>query len=299
MKWQHTVHSETFKFIKYSDRHKRLAPIVVAAGVALISGVAGTAYYFKSEMSSLNNDISELQKRQNELLETQHDHTRLMKTSSAIMCKLDNNAHSLKDELNDSFDSVDELNTQLDLKQQIHMFLISQLIISKLEKMQNVIYALKMHQTPHISFTASLNLYFMDDYLRNMSDLLPPNYMIPQYEIADELLLDPSFVIMGNTLKIDLRIPIVLRKEYKMMKLIPVPMIHEHEMLWIEPSHTHIAIHIQEARIIPFPEKCQIIRSHLICVAAYPTVDNDKLNCELNLYHNATAPYPGSTCWGG
>lgn len=289
LKWQQKTTTEMCKVIQGTHRVKRIAPVMIVGGVALIAGISGTTYYFQSEMTNLKEEIRELNNRQNELLKSLQAHTDLMGVASSIVHNLNNQTNTLKNGFNKAFDSVDKGTLQMDLKQRIHdVFLMSQLIMSKIEKVQNVVYALKRHQTPQFSLVSSLSLYFLDEYMRNISHLLPSEYMLPRHEIAEELLCDPSMTITQNIINIEFQIPIIHRKEYKRMTLISVPIIQENEMLWIEPNCANIAIYEKEARMIASSTECIKINTHVLCRESSPTIDNYKLNCELNLLHNST-----------
>lgn len=112
--------------------------------------------------------------------------------------------------------------------------------------------------------------------------------MMPQYEFTDELLTSPSLTMLQDAIEITFKIPVINRKTYRMLKLISIPIIQGDEMLWIEPNCANIAIHEQDAQMIPNPIECQQIGSQTMCPTANPTNDNYKLHCELSLWYNST-----------
>lgn len=288
LRWQSKTITESLNFIQLPNRKRRVPPLVLA-GLALITGTFGTVYYYHSQISGLRTDITELKTYQDQLLENLQTHTALMDISATLSSKLNNQTQLLKNGANENFKSIENTTWQLDVKQQINDIILSaQSIMSKIERVQTIIYALKTNQVPSVSFTSSLGLYFLDEYLRNISELLPPHQMLPQYDFAEELLTNPSCATTRTTLEFKFQIPIVYRKEYAIMKLIPVPSIQANEMLWIEPSCENIAVSANDSRMIHSLNECKRIQSRLICPDYRPISDTDQLRCELGLLYNSS-----------
>lgn len=292
LKWQYQMINGKVKLIQ-NRRSKRAAPLIaagIAAGSGIAVGVIGTAFFLQGTINSLEKEIQELEKRQNNLLISMKKHTEWMEGATTLIDKFDNETTHLNTEINQAFDAENTSLFELNLKQQMYdVFLICELIINKLESLQNLIFDIRMHRIPHKSIVAVLNLSFFDEYYLNISTQLPPDLKLPEYQMAEELLFYPTFTIEQNTIEFQFSIPIIFRYVYTKLKLIPIPILHHGKMIWVEPSSNYIALTGHKAKIIPFENECKRISQTLICQSSNPNPDDDeKLDCELSMLLNNT-----------
>lgn len=279
---QFRIINETMELINTSRRQSRVAPIIVA-GVGIASLIGITAYQ-QMETYSLKKELVDLQSRQSNLLELMHKHTEWMEIASGIFDKTTN--HITSNKTNQLIQNTTDFITQLEVHQQIQdVFLASEFIIRKLESLQDLICALRMHKSPRYSIITTLSLFHLENSFEEISSQLPAEQRLPKYHLPEELLLRTTFKFELNHIEFQFKIPIILNREYAILKLFPIPIDLHNEMIWIEPSSTYIAWNGSEAVILSMDLCKKIGKSH-ICTTANHNADNEKLHCELSILLN-------------
>lgn len=104
-------------------------------------------------------------------------------------------------------------------------------------------------------------------------------------------ILKTQYSITGNNLIIEICIPIVEKRNFKLFKAIPVPTIVNFDMILIEPESKYFLINDHVQYIIPLSddEKSQCIevnKENIICFPFAPINQNTN-SCEFNIYYKS------------
>lgn len=276
--------------IRGPARPKRAVPLLVVGAVAAGTAIIGTTVYFKSTLETFKKEVNELEERQVRLLELMKSQTNIVEKEARIMRATNNETDEIMLEINAVLQKANATIFKASLKTQIHdIFLMTNIISQKIDQtMDGITHALE-HSLVSSNLMSTLNMFKLTKYYDQIAAKLPSEWQLPEYRLAENLLMKPAIQIHEEIVDFTFKIPVISRKTYRLLRLFAVPIIRDSDMVWIELNSHLMAIHENDARI-PAEDSFVEIDQWNLCETSSPHVDNHKLKCELSIWFNHTIP---------
>lgn len=274
-----------------NGRQKRMPPLIIAAGVALV-GAAVTTLYANYVTKSMEHDLNQLRDDHLQLQKFLINQTSALEDLASIEDSLESRVNEMDILLHNANIAITKLKYQQQFQDILHDI---QSEIRYFDSLYRLTSDILIHRKSLLPVQSVLNITDLDQHLDKISQNLAGNLRIPSYIIPSEVLTYPSVNSNKNFIQFAFKIPIILKDRARLYRLIPVPIVQKDKMYWIDPNSEYVAIlklnSTDKFFGINLDKQCTLIGSAYICKTSHFASDNNmELTCIASLYSNHTLP---------
>lgn len=278
-----SLKSSVLEMSESKIRIKRGIPVVLAIVAGIAASVGSVVYYTESRLAKFDNNLYEIQQRQQGLVQLVDGQMDLFNKTVMVASQLSKESVVVKDRSmifwNETHTAIQTIKTHFEMEETLTVI---DEVVKQLEDIINIVHNCESMSPVFPDLVRALELEKINYTIYLAKRSLKNGTTIPYSPFFNDLVERATCKTNSDALSISFQIPVVTEMFVDVVRPVNVPVVHGDVFVWIDEELPLLAIEPDTNKILPL-DNCRAIGDKEMC-DIHPTLWTD---CIQDAFHHS------------